>query len=469
MNVKSFLIEDALCRSEASAEIAHLEEVSSVGDGEVTARTITFLRLEHVPGAPLPTLEAGDIIGQAVVITYPRCEDRSHSFVFEAVFRLCAREGEELLLNNEIPIANDFTIEAGGQRLTIRGSYFCQQNGLTSVCAHSAVRTLLMNHDNRRMSVAELNQAWNIDPRTGNIVIKDVMNSLDALGLTLIRYEFKRRRVTEAMTNDGVWSLIASLAQSGTPTLLVFETGPKFDHVVPVLGHTLNTDEWHPQGSLSHMDDDKKGTSSSLWVDHLVINDDQLGPYFCMSRSGLFEDGGLATAIKPKYVVAMLPPGFTTSPFAAETLARREFASLLAKVGAAVDPQPRWTRLLQTTAERRIFRTILISREEYLETLRAAAASERRREVDAILGHIAPNLPDCFWMCEVSLPNILLANKTRLGEILISTTAEPKPRIHAVRLPGVISEVSTDKISSFPFPIDRHIPIHAPHHNPNHW
>ena len=76
------------------------------------------------------------------------------------------------------------------------------------------------------------------------------------------------------------------------------------------------------------------------------------------------------------------------------------------------------------------------------------------------------DLPDAFWMCEVSLPNIMLANKTKLGEILLSTS---RKQIHAVRLPGVIATLKPETLSAFPFPINGHIPIHEPHHNPNQW
>lgn len=469
MNVKSFMVEDALGRAEVKAEIDNLESIDDAIEGTVTARAITFLRAERGEAAQLPALTETDVIGQAIIITYPTASGSDHSFVFEAVFRLCARDGEPLLLNHQVPVSSLYNIAVSGQTVPIKGSYFCQQNGASSVCAHSAVRTLLMNHANRRVSIAELNAAWGIDPSIGKVRVKDVAASLEGLDLTLTRYDFQARRPADTMSNDGIWSLIASLAQSGTPALLVFETGPKFDHVVPVLGHTLNSDEWHPHGSLSHLDDKNQATSSSLWVDHLVINDDQLGPYFCMSRSGLFEDARTPTAIKPKYVIAMLPQGFDNSPFAAETLARAEFGSLLGKASSTLAEKPRWMTLLQSTAERRIFRTTLISRDEYLAVLRANLVDDDHLPAAAVIDEIAVKLPEAFWMSEVSLPNILLANGAKLGEILISTTRRPRPEIHAVRLPGVIATLGKDKLEAYPFPIAGHIPIHAPNHNPNRW
>lgn len=469
MSVKSFVVEDAIGRPEVAAEIDNLESIDAAIEGGVTARAITFLKTEKDESSGLPVLSEADIIGQATIITYPTATGSDHSFVFEAVFRLCARDGEPLLLNHHVPIASVYDIMVSGQTVPIKGSYFCQQNGTSSVCAHSAVRTLLMNHANRRVSIAELNAAWGIDPSTGKVRVRDVAASLEGLDLTLTRYDFRARRPADTMSNDGIWSLIASLAQSGTPALLVFETGPKFDHVVPVLGHTLNSDEWHPQGSLSHLDDKNQATSSSLWVDHLVINDDQLGPYFCMSRSGLFEDALTPTAIKPKYVIAMLPQGFDNSPFAAETFARAEFGSLLAKTASTLSEKPRWMTLLQSTAERRIFRTTLISKEEYLAALQENLTNDDRTQAVAVINEIAEKLPDAFWMSEVSLPNILLANEAKLGEILISTTKRPRPEIYAVRLPGVIATLGKDKLEAYPFPIASHIPIHAPNHNPNRW
>lgn len=469
MGVRSFIVEDALEREEVREEIDYLDEVSPFDDGEVSAAVVTFLSIDAVDGADPPPLKRADVIGQAVLVTYPTKEGGRHSFVFEAFFRLCARDGEYLLLNHHVPIAAAFDLSVANQTVKLVGSYFCQQNGISSVCAHSAVRTLLMNRSRRRISISELNKAWDIDPAAGKVGVKNVAASLEALNLTVTRYDFLARRPADAMSNDGIWSLLASLAESGTPTLLVFETGPKSDHVVPVLGHTLNSDEWHPHGALSHLDDQHQTTSSSLWIDHLIINDDQLGPYFCISRTGLFETATTPNAIRPKYVIALLPDGFDNSPYAAETLARAEFKRLLASAASIFSDPPRWITLLQTTAERRIFRTILTTREEYLASLRSGLKGETTSETQAILGEVAAKLPDSFWMCEVSLPNILLANRAKLGEILVSTSKKPRPEIFAIRLPGLIATLGKDRLKAFRFPIDSHIPLHAPGHNPNRW
>lgn len=469
MGVRSFVVEDALERKEVLEEIDYLDEVSPLHAGEVSAAVVTFLSIDAVEGGDLPTLKPTDVIGQAVLVTYPTQDGRRHSFVFEAVFRLCARSGELLLLNHHVPIAATFDLSVTKQTIPIVGSYFCQQNGISSVCAHSAVRTLLMNHSSRRISVSELNKAWGIDPAAGKVGVQNVAASLETLDLTTTRYNFLARRPADAMSNDGIWSLIASLAESGTPALLVFETGPKSDHVVPVIGHTLNSDEWHPHGALSHLDDQHRTTSSSLWIDHLIINDDQLGPYFCMSRIGLFEAATTPNAIKPKHVIALLPNGFDNSPYAAETLARAEFKSLLASAASTLPDPSRWIKLLQTSAERRIFRTILISREEYAASLRSGFEGDDLLVTEAVLKEVTEKLPDSFWMCEVSLPNILLANRAKLGEILVSTTKKPRPEIFAVRLPGLIATLAKERLNAFRFPIESHIPLHAPRHNPNRW
>ncbi|RYG66734.1 hypothetical protein EON77_17160 [bacterium] len=264
--------------------------------------------------------------------------------------------------------------------------------------------------------------------------------------------------------------MLAGLVESATPSLLIMSTGPRVDHVVPLLGYTINTDEWHPSGAQVHLADKDGTASSSLWIDHLLLNDDQLGPYYCLSRAGLFEKSGHASAVTPQRVIAVLPEGAQVSPLRAELTARGGIRRLLSAMlswhrGMEL---PRWLSLLAETRERRVFRTILVDRETYVGELRARPELGEDGPAIGRLEAVAAILPDRFWMVEVSLPNILLANRSRLGEILVAPSGET-PRILLARMPGVIGALKDDDLDLSRFPMETYVPMHSSGENSNTW
>lgn len=296
---------------------------------------------------------------------------------------------------------------------------------------------------------------------------RDIARALKQFSLTPVIYNLKVPRPRTATDDDGVWALLAALVESASPALLVISTADKYDHVVPVLGHTLNTDEWHPHGAHNHLHGTDRATSSSLWIDHLVINDDQLGPYYCLSRAGLFERQRQAHAVQPRAVITVLPPDLKVTPVAAEQLARESFFPVLHGVLRNWTIESKWLATLEQTQERRTFRTILIERGDYLDALRAIEPVPSDGEARRVLDHFATVLPERFWMCEVSLPNIMMGNRAKLGELLIA--AVPKADVIAARLPTVMAALTGGKLELFNFPVDGHTPIHSPDRNPNCW
>ena len=475
MGVASFLIEDAHARPGVADEIAHLASfMPAVPDGAVTARSITFLRRRAADEERRHEITAGDILSQMIVIEFPM-RKRRLSYVHSAVARLCALPGGELLLNNFVPVPLEQGVEIDGRALAIPGTFFCQQNGVTSVCGHTAVRTLVMNASGEAIPTAELNAQWCFGPDSKELPRDAVEDALRTRGMKVVCYDLDKdtERSRSTVGDDGAWTVLTGLVESGTPSLLVLQTGPKVDHVVPVIGHTVNTDEWHPQGAHSHLTDTHGTTSSSLWIDHLVINDDQLGPYYCLSRAGLFDKSGLAAAVAPRRVIAVLPDAADTSPLIAETLARGEFAKVLATVLATMgqwrDEPPRWLAFLGRTRERRIFRTILMTRDDYAQGLRADPAVVSNPLALAVVDAVTARLPEAFWMVEVSLPNIMLANKDKLGELLIPICGGRKPRPVAVRLPGALGTIGPEGASLFPFPIEGHVPMRSASRNDTLW
>ena len=61
-------------------------------------------------------------------------------------------------------------------------------------------------------------------------------------------------------------------------------------HVVPIIGHTLNTDSWQPEADIQYKRKvDLHFRSVSAWVDNFIIHDDNFGMYLCYPTSKLSE------------------------------------------------------------------------------------------------------------------------------------------------------------------------------------
>ncbi|MYM00200.1 hypothetical protein GR702_20825 [Novosphingobium sp. FGD1] len=472
MGARSIVVEDVLERSDILEELGHLEASSDLTGGDVTACAVTFLRCGVRRDRDANRIESNAVIGQVTIITFPTAEGK-RSYVFEAILRLPGSQyGTEPLLNNHVPISSELALSFMGVTHTIPSSYFCQQNGLTSICPHSAVRTLIRTMTSRSVSVPQLNESWRYDPRTRKVTTVQVGHALREFGdLRAIPYD--PGKSWKPNLSEG-WELPALLADSGSASLLVLSDGHT-DHVIPVLGHTINSDEWHPIGTQLHKKGQTTVSSSSLWTDHLVMHDDMLGPYFCLSKAGLLP--AKDAPLKPRLAIAILPEGVKVSPTQAEDFARQILGLLIREIAPTGFGQGRWWKHLSELRERQVFRTTLITRDEYIATLPDTTHTGQAKEV------LAQKLPETMWMSEISVPNLFIGNRSKLGEVLVradqfppDTGADPLAVLNSLagfRLPSIISwPVGIDGDLSFEmmrWPEREHRPIYAPKHHRNWW
>jgi hypothetical protein len=491
MRVQSLVIEDALGRADVVDEVEHLEAWAEIDTGDVSAVAFTFLWSPRAEGGDTTQIRPDDIIGQMTVVTFPM-ENARRSYIYEAILRPPRLGPEEPeLLNNNLPFRSQLPLTIGGETHAVEATYFCQQNGVTSICAHSAVRCLVRTMTDETVTVGQLNEMWGhrADRRKVNTV--KVQEALRKFGLRSISYKLEAPRDEEQNSNeaqkreygpmeeipleDGGWGLLALLADSGMASLLVMSED-NADHVMPVLGHTINSDEWHPLGAVLHKNGQQSASSSSLWTDHLVIHDDVLGPYYCLSRGTILPTEN--PKLRTRLALALLPEGIHVSPLQAEDFARKILRRVIEELTArGIGKGPWWDHLVGDR-ERIVFRTTLISKEDYLATLKPQDASD-----ESWKARLADALPDRFWMEEVSVANLFCANRAKLGEILISPTRLPTANdpdsvldpLLGFRLPGALGWTRDGApgpgrpLVMRPWPEDGHQPIHAPHHNAYRW
>lgn len=475
MHVRSILIEDVLTRPDVAAEIAHLQTWSDTPVGEVRAAAVSFITRPAAKGRKDRALTADQVIGQAALITFPTATG-PHTYVYEAVFRLPrdGRSGEKLLLNNYVPVSRAFEVTVSGTKVEIVGSVFHQQNGVTSLCVHSAVRALLRNLDGQTASTEELNTIWNYKGGPHNIQVPELLSAFTHYGLTPVPYDLTDKNTGFGESaEETAWRTLTCLAESATSGALILESTGPAQHVVSVLGFTLNTDEWLPQAAPTYLEGRANEVSSSAWIDHLVVHDDLLGPYYCISRAGLYDRAGPGT-MRPRSAIALLPPGVDVSPVKAEGLARGAFEVLAADLAQLRLPRGIWWELLTRAEARRVYRTTLVRREDYMASLRTGPFRRPANRVLAgrVLDMAGPTLPERFWLVEITLPQLFVGNRAKLGEMLISTDSGPEKAIDAVcgfRLPSVMGWRDGPQLVATRFPLARHRPLLAPLYHPNGW
>ena len=145
---------------------------------------LTFVLAEKgAVEAGLDSLRDNDFIGYARVVNLDLGNGIIRSYIFESIVRELGRPtnvcGGDVtwypLLNNYLHVKKDFTCNVGigkhsekGKEYKLPGSFFCQQNAITSVCAHAAAAMVLNNckEVGHIVTCEEVNRHLGIDQET---------------------------------------------------------------------------------------------------------------------------------------------------------------------------------------------------------------------------------------------------------------------------------------------------------------
>ena len=437
-------------------------------------------------------LPATSFLGYAVVlraelpedapIVKERCSSGETAYVLEAVTRPPAWISENGnggyavagVTNYYVHCQREFKTTVGMQgaseEYSLQGAFFCQQNGLTHVCAHAALRMILNTSEglvNHKITNHELNNILAIDHRKIMVdsgLSPDQIRAIpDYLRINILGGDF----IAFPTVDYAEW--IYPLVESGHPVLLAFNPTHLAGHVVTVLGHTMNSDKWDCEAHLAYRPE-AFGTyhASAAWVDHFIINDDNFGMYTCMPPSYL------RSKVLPQYdrtqratfAMGFLPPGLNVPPYIAEKAA----IGLVRKLQDVYQPASdnRWLRRIWEQLEQPqkgiVARTLGCTKEQYVAHLKAKVDSDGHGPVSAISKTLA-KAPDHLWLTEVSLPDLYTANKHKLGDILVDARAGNRggqPMLTYVWgwLPGLqIPDNPRPGVTPSPWPLTGHIPV----------
>lgn len=358
------------------------------------------------------------------------------TYLYEAYISYPKLNNSELgLLNNYIHTGRTYTIDVLNRKdfVVEEGTYFCQQNGYTSVCAHSALKMIInsIKHNliknSNKLTTDGINKTIGCDHKH-----KKADTGLDIEDLDKVLKTYGLKTVVGNFFQKPEWDFgqyLYCIIESGYPALLKITTEDEF-HAIAVIGHTLNSDEWFPEASfgyigpeviISNRNASFSYLSSSRWVDHYIIHDDNYGMYYCLGATCLRK------ITLPKYdpklrvhsVIGICPEEMSISPSIIEQNGAKiinDFIQQIYKETTAV-----WGRKLYETCvknnhnEYLLLRTLLLNRENYIEHL-SKLEDHKKQTVSEDILYLVKYLPEKFWMIEFTLPNLYTANKSKLGE-----------------------------------------------------
>ncbi|MDI6448755.1 hypothetical protein [Anaerobaca lacustris] len=444
----------------------------------------------------LPYADDTDYLGYAVVLSIGLPDGTSRKYIYEAVIVEPSFQQEDRktfgtsLPAHYVHCVRRYSAWVAGHRFTLWGSFFAQQNGLTNVCAHVALRSVLNNlpeRAERMISCEEINHDLNIDHATRKIGRYGGEAESSGLHPSEICKVIEKHGWKFILSNyeDPVgqpqpyWKFVYSIIESGYPVLVYFTAG-QAQHVICVVGHTLNTDVWDAEARLAYSGAPRaEYLSSASWIDHFVIHDDNYGMYLCMPSKALYPTAGGRRPFQVTGAVGIVPTEMELGPLLAEPL-----ASWALRCTTRTDflQDCYWLHVLRHEDDAfgkwLVLRTLCVGKgcyQQHLQDIEDVQGNALKgNEISVITG----SLPEHFWMTEVTLTDVYTANKRKLGEVLFSLsdpairtedsneeyTSKVFSKCLAIRLPGnvVIPQVeSNDQVSLRVWPTDLtgHVPL----------
>jgi hypothetical protein len=356
MKAKGFIQEELLPNQELNDEI---ESATRRCKGEVLFKSIT--RLTFFVSCPSDWNNAQELpddhlIGYAVVVSLKLPDSTLRTYLHEAVIRppsvVFVTEQNQLIIE---PVTNyyvhnfrKFETSVGpcndSRTFSIEGSFFTQQNDLTCVCAHAALRMAINSSPifgSSKLTNKFINDTLNLDfnnPRkqighysTDASDAKEGVNTeeiqvvVEALGGRIHRANFSENTCIEYD------HFVYPLLESSCPTILGIEgwdvgAGRPVAHVVSALGHTSNTDRWDPEARSGYGNYPiMPYIPVSSWCCHYIISDDNYGMYVTLPSDMIrnFVVPSKNPCLHAVEVLGIVPEDVNLTGYASEQVAMR--------------------------------------------------------------------------------------------------------------------------------------------------
>lgn len=473
-------------REELTPNAEILEEQTAAAartGGAVTVKAIRLTFFRELPSTDDWRALAGkEILGYAVLLAMGLPDGTTRHFILESVIRIPSLwipdgAGGNLVrnvTNSYVHCCREFETVIGSQNEAIpfrlTGSFFCQQNDLTHVCAHAALRMGINSSaafNGAKLTNSRINQLLGLDHSTGKRVGKfGVDKSSVGLGTEQIVEVVKQMgwqaHVADFVSNPAIdyEDFIYPLVESGCPTILGIHN-PNTAHVLAVLGHTLNSDRWTPEARHGYgAFPISPYISTSAWADHFIVSDDNFGMYVTLPTDSI------RNVLVPKHnpnlhaalAIGLAPDNVNVTGYFVEQRA----ASLATQLISLTNPTSanRWFGLLKETGQKLVCRTLLSSKSAYVDAMKSIEDDQHRKITATEVNLLESSLPERFWVTEVTVPNLYSGNKRKLGDVITLSTVTQQQFVSGAIfplcwLPGTVWTAS----AANHWPLFGHVPL----------
>lgn len=428
---------------------------------------VTFNRLSFFKKTPtlskkgeISGVNQDDYLGFVVIGEINFNETVKRNYIFESVIReFCDSAAKPMgPWSAYLHVKRKFRCRVLRDKFVIEGTYFCQQNAVTNVCAHACTAILLNNCDavESLVTCEDINALLGIDHKNRMQEVPEGFGDNEKAtheGLypkeierVFREHKFTPYRVDLAVRRRLYREFIYGFIESGFPALLTFNSlagdGRAVGHVVAVVGHSLNRQSWFPAAHVCYarqLRKDKPYLPSLNWVDDFMVHDDNFGMQLFLPahsfRPEEYPDPGVE--FMPTHAIGILPSaaGVKLSSSLAEAIAwdalNALFESEEAKTELVANYYVEHLRPHITGADGHpataVLRTLLLKKEAYIDQLKESKDNKSGclheddiNQVRSLLrGH------DYLWVVEVTEPELYVGNVSRVLEVVINPKLNP--------------------------------------------
>jgi hypothetical protein len=352
----------------------------------------------------LPT--QNDFLGYVVIKQeFFKNDANPYTYVYEAVLKSHRQD----IRNDFLHCKRTYQVEYSFGKFGITGVLYAQQNTKTFVCAHVALRTVLsLLLDDGDISYSDINKLAKLNtyPINNDMTSEAINTVLRKLSLSFV--EFDKSELGQIHFTDKLYGHI----ESGCPCLLGFDVTNKqqrISHIIPILGHTFDDDACVSYAKKEYFEDCNYNYSSSDWLNSFLIHDDNFGNYHTIKKDFISNENFLhlwgITNNSRKHALYCTEVLQVANDYLSQFVEEKRYG---------VQEQFLWfNRMISFALEKKIIlRPLFVDRHSYISYLQSY-------RFDEVIEQKCKQLPDEFWIVEISCPELFSATRAKFGEVLI--------------------------------------------------
>jgi hypothetical protein len=299
---------------------------------------------------------------------------------------------------SHVTVRARFDVQLTGARLNVETTPFLQQESAAGACAQAsiwmALRTLSQRTKRQRVSIAELTMAASRQkrfnrhsPGSDGLTVGEMVEALKSLGLNYFHFDVPKAQEDRG---DVVLRTVCPYLDSGLPVILSLRVGEESGHAVVAVGAAMSQ---MPMLPPSPEERECGCRFSEAWVSHLVVHNDNTGPYQELPLAPPPGPGASYCARQAKGMIIPLPSAILMSAKQSQLLASEMGLTIFGWWFAnALGEEPPEQPGIEV-----VLRPVLCSRHAWRAwTRRATHMGRTAREA-----YRTASLPELMWVVEV--------------------------------------------------------------------